>query len=45
MEWKSKLGNVYPKAEIERLHRDHLAQLKKLRSRNGCVARYDFQNV
>ena len=27
MEWKSKLGNVYPKAEIERLHRDHLALL------------------
>jgi len=37
MEWKSKLGNVYPKAEIERLHRDHLAQLKKLRKAPGNV--------
>jgi hypothetical protein len=37
MEWKSKLGNVFPKAEIERLHRDHIAQLKRLRKAPGNV--------
>lgn len=37
MEWKSKLGNAYPKVEVERLHRDHLAHLKRLRKAPGNV--------